>query len=94
MTYTDAFAFTLAGVAGIAPLQDSPNYPTIGHSAADTLDKVQAGVLEQDSALLAMSAVWLANEQARASVLFPPEKTAESLRTQETTLRLLGFWPF
>jgi hypothetical protein len=94
LTYTDAFAFTLAGVAGIAPLQDSSDYTLIGHSAADTLDKVNPEVLTRDAAVLAMAGIWFANSAVRAGSVFTPEKTAESLAAQRAMLQALGLWPF
>jgi hypothetical protein len=94
LTYTDAYAFTLSGVPAIAAFQDSPNYTLVGHSAADTLDKVNADILNRDSALLALSAVWLASYPARIGTVWSPAKTAEMLKDQRTALRALGLWPF
>ncbi len=94
LTYTDAFAFTLAGVPAIAPLQDSSNYTLVGHSAADTLDKVSPDILDRDSAILALTGLWIANYPTRMGSVWPPEKTAQMLEEQRTTLELLGLWPF
>ena len=44
LTYTDAFPFMLAGVPGLAAYQDC-RVRTNRHSAADILDKVQAGAI-------------------------------------------------
>jgi carboxypeptidase Q len=94
LTYTDAYAFTFAGVAGITPFQDSPNYSMLGHSSADTLDKVDAEILDRNSGVLAISAIWMANYPTRIGEVWPPEKTARSLEEQRTTLQAFGLWPF
>lgn len=62
---TDAYAFTLAGIPGIAPFQDSPQYAMIAHSAADTLDKVEIRILRYDSAVLVALALGAADCPAR-----------------------------
>jgi carboxypeptidase Q len=94
LTYTDAYAFTLAGVPAIAPLQDSADYTLVGHSAADTLDKVSPEVLTKNSGVLALAAVWVADYPSRIGSVWPPEKTAQALQDQRDTLRALGLWPF
>jgi peptidase M28-like protein len=94
LTYTDAYAFILAGIPGITPFQDSPNYTLIGHSAADTLDKVEADILERDSALLALGSLWIADYPTSIGRHWSPEKTAQMLSEQRTALRALGLWPF
>ncbi len=76
---TDAYAFSLASIPGIAPFQDSPNYMLIGHSAADTLDKVDAGVLARNSAILAASAVWIADYPVRLGARWTAEERARKL---------------
>jgi carboxypeptidase Q len=76
---TDAYAFTLAGIPGIAPFQDSPNYSMIGHSAADTLDKVNPQVLTRDSATLALLALWLADHPHRLGSIWPAEEIDRKL---------------
>jgi hypothetical protein len=82
---TDAYAFTLAGIAGIAPFQDSPDYAIIGHSAADTLDKVNPKILTQDSATLAVLALWVADHPQRLGSAWPPEQTAKKLSENRLT---------
>jgi carboxypeptidase Q len=94
LTYTDAYAFTFAGIPAIAPLQDSQNYTTWGHSAADTLDKVSPEVLTRNSAVLALTGIWIANYPTRIGSVWPPEKTAQELEGQRASLQLLGLWPF
>ena len=94
LTFTDAFAFTLAGVPGIAPLQDSQDYAMWAHSAADTLDKVSPEVLALDSTLLALTALWTADYPTRPGSVWSPERTARELRQQQSSLELLGLWPF
>lgn len=93
---TDAYSFTFAGLAGIAPFQESPDYSLEGHSAADTLDKVDPGTLARDSGLLALMSFWVADYPARLGELWPAGKTAETLErdNQKPMLDALGFWPF
>lgn len=93
---TDAYSFTLAGLPGIAPLQDSPDYSARGHSAADTLDAVDARVLARNSALLAGLALWLADGEAGPQGRLAPAETARRLgaKGQRDVLELLGLWSF
>ncbi len=95
MTFTDAYAFTLAGVPGIAPLQDSRDYTLFGHSAADTLDKVDSGVLARNSALLAAMLYWTAHYPARLGETWTAEKTEKVLTEdgQREVLEHFGLWP-
>lgn len=96
LSFTDGYAFTLAGIAGIAPLQDSPNYVSVGHSAADTLDKVNAKNLVLDTAILADAAYWVANYPAPLTFQWSPQKTMNTLTrdNQKTLLELFGLWKF
>ena len=93
-TFTDAYSFTLAGIPGIAPLQDSPNYTMVGHSGADTLDKVNESTLNQDTAMLASVAIWVADYPIRIGSVWSPEQTSQMLQEQRKSLQLLGLWPF
>jgi carboxypeptidase Q len=94
LTYTDAYAFVFAGVAGITPFQNSPNYSLVGHSAADTLDKVDPTILARDSGALALSGLWIANYPNRIGTIWPPAKTAQMLEEQRAALQTFGLWPF
>ena len=94
LTFTDAYSFTLAGIPGIAPLQDSPNYTMVGHSAADTLDKVNESTLNQDTAMMASMAIWISDYPIRIGSVWSPEQTSQSLQEQRRSLQLLGLWPF
>lgn len=94
LTFTDAYSFTLAGIPGIAPLQDSPNYTMVGHSGADTLDKVNESTLNQDTAMMASMAIWIADYPVRIGSAWSPEQTSQSLEEQRKSLQLLGLWPF
>jgi len=76
---TGAYAFTLVGIPGIAPFQDSPNYSMIAHSAADTLDKVNAEVLTRNSTILALMALWFADHPQRLGSTWSPEETFSKL---------------
>jgi hypothetical protein len=57
--FTDAYPFTLVGLLGITFGQLSPDYGTIRHSNADTLDKVDAATLAYDAELVAVSSFWI-----------------------------------
>jgi carboxypeptidase Q len=94
LTYTDAYAFIFAGVAAITPFQDSPDYSLLAHSSADTFDKVDGRILERDSAVIALSTIWITNYPIRLGTVWAPEKTAQSLDEQRATLQALGLWPF
>ena len=96
LSFTDGYAFTLAGIPGIAPLQDSPNYVQIGHSAADTLDKVDRKNLLLDTAFLASAGFWVANYPTRLGAPWTQKQTENALvrDNQKTILQLFGLWPF
>ena len=94
LTFTDAYSFTLAGIPGIAPRQDSPTYTMVGHSGADTLDKVNESALNQDTAMMASIAIWIADYPVRIGSVWSSEQTAQLLQEQRESLQLLGLWPF
>ena len=96
LTFTDAYSFTLAGVPGIAFLQNSHDSSLLGHSAADTLDKVDPEILIRDAALVAEAAFWIANHQARLGTVFDAKETARVLTQdkQRPNLEAFGLWPF
>jgi len=94
LSFTDGYAFTLAGVPGIAPLQNSPNYALVGHSAADTLDKVDKKNLTDNTALLAAMSFWVANYPTRLGMPWTSQTTGKALirDNQRTLLELFGLW--
>jgi len=96
LLFTDAYSFTLAGIPGVALLQNSPDYSTIGHSAADTLDKVDKKNLIQNTAFLACISFWSANYPNRLSKPWTPAATEAALirDNQRTMLQLFSLWPF
>ncbi len=57
LTFTDGFAFTLAGLPGIGLLQDSPDYDRDAHSTEDSLAAVNAPALQFNTRVLASSAI-------------------------------------
>ena len=93
---TDAYAFTLAGLPGIAPLVRSPGYSEQAHSAEDTLDKVSFVDLRQAMTVLAMASFFLADAQDIPEAHFTPAQTADSLiqGKQKPMLEVFGLWPF
>lgn len=95
LSFTDGYAFTLAGVPGIAPLLNSPTYAMVGHSGADTLDKVDRKFLAQDTALYAAMGFWVANYPSRLGIQWMPQQTVKVLTrdNQKTMLDLFGLWP-
>ncbi|HEY6923565.1 MAG TPA: M20/M25/M40 family metallo-hydrolase [Steroidobacteraceae bacterium] len=95
LTYTDAYSFTLAGLPGMAVIQDSANYAGVGHSDADTLDAVDPEILVRDSAIFGMLALGLADYATRHPYPWSIAATSHRLEQdgQLETLRLLGMWP-
>jgi carboxypeptidase Q len=93
---TDAYAFTLAGLPGIAPLIRAPGYSEQAHSAEDTLDKVSPVDLRQAMTVLAMASFFLADAQDIPEGHFTPAQTAAALMqgNQKLMLETLGLWPF
>ncbi len=67
LTFTDGFAFTLAGLPGIGFLQDSHNYDQEAHSAGDVLQAVNEPALRFNTRVLTASAVWLTSVTQRAA---------------------------
>lgn len=92
---TDAYAFTLAGLPGIAALQKSPAYSEQGHSAEDTLDKVSSTDLAQAVKVLSMVGFFVADAQDLPRVHFTATETQAALTRggQKPTLEALGMWP-
>jgi carboxypeptidase Q len=93
---TDAYAFTLAGLPGIAPLVRAPGYSEQAHSAEDTLDKVSPVDLRQAMTVLAMASFFLADAQDVPEGHFTPAQTAATLieGKQKPMLEVFGLWPF
>jgi carboxypeptidase Q len=93
---TDAYAFTLAGLPGIAPLVRAPGYSEQAHSAEDTLDKVSPADLRQATTVLAMASFFLADASDIPQGHFTPTQTAATLiqGKQKPMLEVLGLWPF
>src|ERR1700688_1060887 len=93
---TDAYAFTLAGLPGIAPLVRAPGYFEQAHSAEDTLDKVSSADLRQAMTVLAMASFFLADAPDIPQGHFTPAQTAAALiqGTQKPMLEVFGLWPF
>jgi Zn-dependent M28 family amino/carboxypeptidase len=96
MQFTDSFAFTLAGVPGIAFAQEVRDSSMLGHSAADTLDKVDRDTLIKTAALSAQVAFWIANHPTRLGTVWSAAETAQALRKdkQQNLLESFGLWPF
>ena len=93
---TDAYAFTLAGLPGIAPLVRAPGYLEQAHSAEDTLDKVSPADLRQAMTVLAMAGFFLADAHDIPQGHFTPAQTASALirGKQKPMLEVFGLWPF
>jgi carboxypeptidase Q len=93
---TDAYAFTLAGLPGIAPLVRAPHYFEQAHSAEDTLDKVSPTDLRQAMTVLAMASFFLADAHDIPEGHFTPSQTAAALieGKQKPMLEVFGLWPF
>jgi hypothetical protein len=93
---TDTGPFILAGLPGIGLKQDTTEYEYTHHSAADTFDKVQAGILNRDSTIMAVTAFWIAHRPDRLATPWPAERTAQMLvkKHDDTMLKLFRLWPF
>jgi len=93
---TDAYAFTLAGLPGIAPLVRALGYSEQAYSAEDTLDKVSPVDLRQAMTVVAMASFFLADAQDIPEGQFTPAQTAASLMQgkQKPMLEIFGLWPF
>ena len=96
LTFTDAYSFTLAGVAGLAFYQNSKDYTLIGHSAADMFDKVDAAVLSRNTATAAITAFWIADHTNRIAAHWSQERVVQQLveDKQRPMLEALGLWAF
>jgi Zn-dependent M28 family amino/carboxypeptidase len=93
---TDTGPFTLAGLPGINLGQDSPDYKYTHHSAADTFDKVEAGILIRNSTVMALTSFWIADRPERLASPWSAEKTARMLieKGEDRFLKAFGLWPF
>jgi len=93
---TDAYAFTLAGVPGIAPLVQSARYYEEAHSIEDTLDKVNPADLQQSMTVLTVASFLLADSPSTPITRFTPEQTRSALiqGKQNRMLEPFGLWPF
>jgi hypothetical protein len=93
---TDSGPFTLAGLPGIYMSQDSPDYLYTHHSEADTFDKVKQEILARDTAVVALTAFWIADRPERLASPWPAEQTAKMLveKKQDLMLKAYGLWPF
>ncbi|HEV2385728.1 MAG TPA: M20/M25/M40 family metallo-hydrolase [Candidatus Acidoferrales bacterium] len=93
---TDTGPFILEGLPGINLGQNSPEYRYTHHSNVDTYDKVKTEALDQDSAVLALAAYWIADRPERLATPWPPERTARMLveQHQDALLKAFGLWPF
>ena len=89
LTFTDAFAFTLAGVPAIAPLQVSPDYDAVAHSAGDSMDRVDLDGLRFNTRVMAATAMVLADADVRPGRKLTPDEVRRSLAILEGALRLL-----
>ena len=94
LTFTDGFAFTLAGVPGIGLLQNSPNYDRDAHSTEDSLKEVNAPALRFNTRVLASSAVWLAEVEQKPGTAFTQAENEQALRPVRSALQMLGVWPY
>lgn len=93
---TDTASFTLAGLPGILLTQDVSDYQVSRHSAADTLDKVDAIVLTRNATIEAVLAFWVADQPKRIAEPWPASKTEGMLKDthMEDQLKGFGMWPF
>ena len=95
LTYTDAYSFTLAGLPGLAVIQDAPAYAAVAHSAADTLTEVDPRALARNSAIIGMLALGLADRPSATRYPWSAQEITRRLQEdkQLEMLRLLGLGP-
>ena len=79
LTYTDAFSFTGAGIAGLALLQDSPSYERIGHSAQDRLENADLATLAANVGILTALSLGLADAPERPARRWTPQQRETEL---------------
>lgn len=93
---TDSGPFSLAGLPGIWMSQDSPDYAYTHHTEADTFDKVKQDILARDTAIVALTAYWIADRPERLAKPWPAEQTAKMLVEKKLDLLLKAhdLWPF
>jgi len=94
-SFTDAYAFTVAGAPGIGLYQDSPGYGRVGHSADDTFERVDATALDRNVAITAALVMNLADRRERVGASWDAATTAAVLSRdgQRPALEALGLWP-
>lgn len=89
LTFTDAFAFTLAGVPAIAPLQASPDYDAVAHAADDSMDHVDLEGLRFNTRVMSATGYMLANADPRPGRMLGPDDVRRSFSTLPGALRML-----
>lgn len=94
LTFTDAFAFTFAGLPGIGLLQDSPSYDREAHSTEDSLRAVNLPALRFNTRVLASSAMWPAGVKQRPGITLTQAENEQALRPVRGALQMLGVWPY
>ncbi len=96
LSMTDAYAFTLQGLPGLAPLVRDSRYSMQAHSGLDTLDKVGPAELRQATTALATASFFVADTPEMPQTHLTPTQTAASLIAgqQQSLLETLGLWPF
>lgn len=96
MFMTDAYAFPLVGLPGIAPLVQSLSYYEQAHSVEDTLDKVNSADLQQSVTVLSLASFLLADSPEVPMTHFTEQQTRSSLiqGKQIEVLKRFRLWPF
>ena len=96
LLFNDSYSFFISGLPGICFAQNSRDYQAIHHSPADTLDKVDPAALIHNTAVMALTAYWIADYKSRLGTLWSPGKTAQMLteKKQREIFEPLGLWPF
>lgn len=94
--FSDQFPFTLEGVPSAFIATGGGGPRGWGHTAADTLDKVDVRAIRNAAAVVARLVVRVAGDRAWPGRRRTPDETRAALQAQgvEAQLRLLGAWPF
>ncbi len=96
--YSDHFPFVLQGVPSATMTSDDHRGHSrgVGHTAADTFDKVHPPSLKLSAIFAARLALYVANTPTWPARRWTPQETAAQLETASVreTMEMEGVWPF
>ena len=91
---SDNFTFVLQGVPALFAVQDTSSFFLTYHSEADTFDKVRIGQVTESAVVAAVTALGIADREARFGTRLPEREVLRWLRRTglDRHLRFLGVW--